>query len=132
MGIRKGAIPGVLINQDGDDEEEEHEEHGGMLEIVEVGGVDGAVHCELEMGGIEKLDAHVGERPDEEDVELQVARLAAEAASGVPHARPERLGIHHVVGDRVQQVPQSHQQEHGPRQHMALERPHRPCSPLLP
>ena len=92
-----------------------------MLEVVEMHRVDGAIHSELEVRGVEKLDAHVGEGADEEHVQLQIARLAAKPPSRVPHARAKRLGIHHIVDDRVGDVPQSDEQKHGARQHMALE-----------
>lgn len=90
------------MDEHGDAEEEEHEQHSSVLEIIQVIGIESAIDSEFQMRGVEKLDAHIRERPDQKNVKLQVPGFPGEAASGVPCASTKRSGVHDVVRDGVQ------------------------------
>ena len=65
-----------------------------MLEVVEVGGVEGAAGGEdAEVGGVEHLDAHVREGAAGDDVELEQPQRGGGAGDdGVPGAGAEGGG----------------------------------------
>ena len=65
-----------------------------MLEVVEVGGVEGAAGGEdAEVGGVEHLDAHVREGAAGDDVELEQPQRGGGAGDdGVPGADAEGGG----------------------------------------
>lgn len=92
-----------------------------MLEVVHVGGIEGAVHHEAQVGGVEKLEAHVHEGAGRDDIELYVLEAAGH---GVPDAASEGPRIAHELEDAVGAVPQADEQEEGPWEKMACERPH--------
>jgi len=74
--------------------DEGHEEHAAVLEVVEVGGVEGAAGGEdAEVGGVEHLDAHVREGAAGDDVELEQPQRGGGAGDdGVPGADAEGGG----------------------------------------
>lgn len=61
-----------------------------MLEVVHMGRVEDAFDEELEVGGVEQLDAHVDEGSDGDQVQLQVPEATSEAGDGL-HARTRKV-----------------------------------------
>lgn len=123
--VIQSGRPGELLGEEGNEaEEEEHEEHARVLEVVHMGRVEDAFDEELEVGGVEQLDAHVDEGSDGDQVELQVLEATSKARDRAPRPHSEGVRAGHVADDGGPDVPHPHHQEQGPRQRMPLERPH--------
>lgn len=78
--------PGFLGEQSDETEDEEHEKHPRVLEIVHVGRIQDTIDKELEMSGVEELDAQVNERANGDNVKLQVLDPTVETRDRVPNS----------------------------------------------
>ncbi len=123
-------LPCGFTDENTDAEQEEHEEHSSMLKVIQVRSVESTIYLKSQMRGVEKLQAHVNEATDNDDVQLHVSetcmRKHCSSSSWwwMPHSTSKTLGIFHIIEDRIQQMPQSNQTKQSSWQHMTLERPH--------
>ena len=117
-------LPGFLGEQSDKTEDEEHEKHPRVLEIVHVGRVQDTIDKEVEMSGVEELDAQVNEWANGDNVKLQVLDPTVETRDRVPNSNPKWLGVGYEANHRAPNVPDSNHKEQRTWQSMTFERTH--------
>ena len=117
-------VPGFLGEQSDKTEDEEHEKHPRVLEVVHVGRVQDTIDKEVEMSGVEELDAQVNEWANGDNVKLQVLDPTVETRDRVPNSNTKWVGVGYEANHRAPYVPYSNHKEQRTWQSMTFERTH--------